>query len=104
MQDRKERVWGGGNLVSIEKIFKWKFPTTSIVNEEIEHFVEKISLGNNFRFSSKSFPAQLFQASLVVSQRGCLEADGTHGKEHNCAGLESVLERGSLAECRAGGD
>lgn len=95
---------GGRNLVSIGKILKWKFPTTSLVNEEIEHFVEKISLGNNFRFASKSFPAQLFQAALAVSHRGCLEADGTHGKEHNSAGLKSVLDWGSLAECGAGGD
>lgn len=81
----------GENLVSIGNIFKWKFPTTSIVNEEIGHFVAKISLGNNFRFSSKSFPAQFFQAALVVSHSGCLEADGTDGKEHNSAGLKSVV-------------
>lgn len=60
IQDRKEWVWGKGNLISTGKIFKWKFPTASIVNKEIEHFVEKISLGNNFHFSTKSFPAQLF--------------------------------------------
>lgn len=81
----------GGNLVSIGNIFKWKFPTTSIVNEEIEHFFfAKISLGNNFRFSSKSFPAQFCQAALVVSHSGCLEADGTDGKEHKSASLKSV--------------
>lgn len=104
MQDRKKRVRGEGNLVSIGKIFKWKFPTTSIVNEEIEHFVEKISLGNNFRFSKKSFPAQIFQEALVVSHRGCLEADGTHGKEQNSAGLESGLGWGSLSQYEAGVD
>lgn len=104
MQDRKGCVGGEGNLVSIGKVFKWKFPTTSIVNKEIEHFVEKISLGNNFCFSTKSFPAQFFQAALVVSYRGCLEASGTHGKEHDSAGLESVLGWGSLAKCGAGGD
>lgn len=77
-------------MVSIGNILKWKFPTTSIVNEEIEHFVAKISLGNNFRFSSESFPARFFQAALVVSHSGCWKAGGTDGEEHNSAGFQSA--------------
>lgn len=71
----------GENLVSIGNILEWKFPTAFIVNEEIERFVAKISLGNNFRFKSESFPAQFFQAVPVVSHSGCLEADGTDGEK-----------------------
>jgi len=89
----------GENLVSIGNISEWKFPTTSVVNEEIEHFVAKISLGNNFRFSSESFPAQFFQAVLTVSRSDCLEADGTDGKEHNSA---SCNGRVSLSEGQQG--
>ena len=90
------------NLISIGNTSKWKFPTTSVVNEEIEHFVAKISLGNYFRFSSLGFPAQFFQAALVVSHSGCLEADGTDGKEHNSAGLKSVVSCDGRVSLNAG--
>lgn len=86
--------WAGGGGVGwkgrrkiwfpLEIFLKWKFPTTSIVSEEIEHFVAKISLGNNFRFSSKKLSSPIFPSGF-----SCLTSrplGSTDGKEHSSAG------------------